>query len=78
MRVESGARGESAWARAARLEAALWVVSLFWAALVLAMAGLTQVSGLALLVVSPVAVAGGLSLGLRLREACVRHRGDRS
>lgn len=72
MGVESAERPGNVWARAEGLEAALWVLGLFWAALVLAMAVLTPVSSLGLLVLSPVAAAAGLSLCLRLHGALVR------
>jgi hypothetical protein len=77
MGVKSGARGEAAWARAARLEAALWVVALFWGAVVVAMAVLTPVRSFALLVLAPVTAAAGFSLCLRVHGACVRYRRGR-
>jgi len=72
MDLESAERPGSAWVRAERLEAALWVVSLFWGALVLAMAVLTPVSWLALLILSPISLAAGLSLSLLLRRTVAR------
>jgi hypothetical protein len=77
MGVESGARRESTWARAARLEAALWVVGLFWSAVVVAMAVLTPVRSFTLLVLAPVTAAAAFSLCLRVHDACVRHRRGR-
>ena len=74
MDLESAERPESAWDRAERLEAALWVVGLFWGALVLAMAGLTQVSGVVLLIILPIAAVAGFSLCVRLHGALVRRR----
>ncbi len=75
MSVESAERPGSAWARAKRLEAALWVVALFWSALVVAMAVLTPVSGLALLIFSPLSLAAGFSFCLLLRRIFARRRG---
>jgi hypothetical protein len=77
MGVESAARRESAWARAARLEAALWVVSLFWGAVVVAMAVLTPVKSFALLVLAPVTAAAAFSLCVRAHDAFARHRQGR-
>jgi hypothetical protein len=75
MSVESAERPESTWARAERLEAALWVVALFWSALVLAMAALTPVSRLAILILAPISLAAGLSVCLLLRKIFARPRG---
>lgn len=77
MGVESIERPGSVWARAERLELALWVVGLFWSALVVAMAVLTPVSSFALLVVAPIAAAAGFSLCLRLHAAFLRRRSGR-
>jgi hypothetical protein len=74
MGVESAERPEGAWARAEMLEPALWVLGLFWGALVLAMAVLTPVTLLAPLALSPLAAAAGLSVCLRLHRALARPR----
>lgn len=77
MNLESAERPGGVWARAERLELALWVLSLFWSALVVAMAVLTPVSSFGLLVFAPLAVAAGFSLCLRLHAAFARHRRGR-
>lgn len=74
MDLDSAERPGGVWVRAERLEPALWVVSLFWGALLLAMAALTPVSWLALLVWSPISLAAGLSLCLLLRRIVARRR----